>query len=182
MRSIVLMLLLAAHAATAQPAAEPESPLCNVVARPPDLNEAGEFVRPPPTPDECLFAGDLVQKLLGANRRGFRMTTNFRQLPGSLRPEIGADAMAQPIVTWESDELIVVAYRSSDVTGPVTNVIVADKTVGAVCRYPRFPTSKSPRSLSLAEIQDVLDAGLAGERETPTCYLREIPVEQTDAP
>ncbi|HUF72496.1 MAG TPA: hypothetical protein VMR74_06320 [Gammaproteobacteria bacterium] len=173
MRAIVLILSLAAPAVLAQLSPEPGIGACNVLAKPRDVNDAGEFVQPPPTPDECLFAADLVSKLLRADRRELRRVTSTR-IPEPVRPEIGAGVNRRAIETWVSDELVVVAYQSMDFTGLVTNVLVADLASGTACHYPRWPADETPGQLSLEDIQDVLDGARSGDERGPTCYLRQL--------
>jgi hypothetical protein len=173
MRAVVLIFGIAAAPALAQILPEPGMGACNVVAKPREVNDAGEFVQPLPTPDECLFAADLVSKLLRADRSELRRVTNAR-IPAPVRPEIGAGVNDRAIETWASDDLVVVAYQSMDFTGLVTNVLVADLESGTACHYPRWPTGDTPGQLSLEDIQEVLEATRSADEQGPTCYLREL--------
>jgi hypothetical protein len=172
MRAVVLIFSITAAPALAQLAPEPGIGACNVIAQPRAVNDAGEFVQPPPTPDECLFAADLVSKFLQSDRRALRRITSTR-IPAPVQPEIGAGIDRRSIETWASDELVVVAYQSMDFTGLVTNVVVADLESGTACHYPRWPTGDTPGQLSLEDIQEVLEAARDDE-QGPTCYLREL--------
>jgi hypothetical protein len=173
MRIFALVLSLAAPAALAQLSPEPGIGDCYVIAKPREVNDAGELVQPPPTADECLFAADLTAKLLRADRRELRRVTSAR-IPAPVRPEIGADVNGRAIETWVSDELVVVAWQTSDFTGSVTSVLVADLASGTACHYPRWPTADTPGQLSLEDIQNVLGAARSGDGPGLTCYLRQL--------
>lgn len=134
-------------------------------------------MRPPPTPDECLFVADLLGKLKRAEPSKLRRTTNVRRIPDPLLAQIAPDVKGLQLVTWISDQLVVVAYRSEDFSGVATNLLVADLEMGTVCHYPRWPTDDSPWELTLREIQEVLDSnrqGRSGTQTAPTCYLSEL--------
>jgi hypothetical protein len=172
MRVLGLIIVFGVPAAFAQPA--PDAFGCNVISQSTDINEAGEFVRPPPTPDQCLFAADLITQLLRTDARKVRRVTRATAIPYPVRIRIGSGLDDQDTVTWTTGNLVIVAYRTRDFTGTGTSVEIADLESGTVCHYPRWPTSKTPRQLSLREIQEVLEGGLTGDEPVPTCYLREL--------
>lgn len=175
-RALLLIALLAAQTAVAQESA-PAASHCNVVSGSVEVDDEGRFVRPPPTPDECLFVADLLGKLERAEPSNLRRTTNVRWIPDPLLAQIAPDVNGQQLVTWISEELVVVAYRSEDFSGQATNVLVADLEMGTVCHYPRWPTDDAPWELTLRKIQEVLDSsrsGRLGTRTAPTCYLGEL--------
>lgn len=175
-RTLLLIGLVAGQAAVAQDSA-PASSRCNVVSGSVEVDEQGRFVRPPPTPDECLFVADLVGKLQRAEPSELRRTTNVRRIPDPLLAQIAPDVNSRQLVIWISDQLVIVAYRSEDFSGPATNVLVADLEMGTVCNFPRWPTDDAPWELTLREIQEGLDSsrpGRSGARTAPACYLSEL--------
>jgi hypothetical protein len=175
-RALLPIALMAAQGAVAQEPA-PAASRCNVVSGSVEVDDQGRFVRPPPTPDECLFVADLVGKLERSEPSKLRRTTNVRRIPDPLLAQIAPDVNSRQLAIWISDQLVVIAYRSEDFSGPATNVLVADLEMGTVCRYPRWPTDDAPYELTLREIQEVLDSsrsGRPGTRAVPPCYLSEF--------
>jgi hypothetical protein len=186
-------LLLLARAALAQDEAGAVTGDCNVISRPIDVNERGEIVQPPPSPEDCAAATDLLDKFLAMDRRDFQRIVERKPTPGNVRTEIGRRAPFgrvwtpydiesllpdhEHIVTYESDSIVVIVYESSDFTGDVLSVLVADMTTLKACNFPRWPETRDPRSLSVDDIQAILDPGLAGDRPTPVCYLKPLIIE-----
>jgi hypothetical protein len=172
---IVALAVCAARITLAQaPGAGSERSGCNVVAQSTEVDDEGRFVRPPPTPDQCLFAAALVTKFLEVDAKKVRRTTSFGRLPYPVQAQIGTGLDYRDSVIWVVGELVIIAYLTDDFTGAATNVLVADVEAGTACRYLRWPTGELPRQLSLRDIQELLAAGRSGDESAPTCYLREL--------
>jgi len=199
MRYLAILLLLAAGLASGQEAEDSAAGQCNVVTRPPEVNAAGEFARPPPTDEECELAGSLEAKFLATPGGNFRQVRNLTQLPESLRRFVdgigGASEVRNPVsvtvqvgrypqsqqqrfAVWLGTELVVIAYRvTGDVSGNSTNVVLADLNSLTACTYMRWRGGEMPSTMRIRDIQRALDKGLLGDRETPTCHLRQIPLD-----
>ena len=169
---------------------------CAVVTRLPEVNAAGEFVRPSPTDAECELAGSLEAKFLATPPGDFRQVRDMTRLSepvrnyvaglggtgtvrGPVSVQIGRVPQTgrQAVVVWLGSELVVVAYRSSDLAGSSTDVLLADLATLTACNYLRWRGGELPADLRIAEIQGALEASLLGERETPACHLRQIPLD-----
>ena len=193
-RALALLgLLLLARAALAQDEAGAVAGDCNVISGSIDVTDRGEIVQPLPSPEDCAAAEELIDKFLSMDRRDFRRSVERKPTPGNVRTEIGRRApFGRPwtpydiesilpdhehIVTYESDTIVVIVYESSDFTGDVLSVLVADLTTLKACNFPRWPETRDPRSLSVDDIQAILDPGLSGDRPTPACYLKPLIIE-----
>jgi hypothetical protein len=195
MRALVLLTLLAARAAVAQDPAQDRDGSCNVVSeRPIDVNREGRLERPPPTPAECETAATLESRFLAMRPGDFRRIWNPNRAPelirnylkgivdldetlGTSNVQIGRYPRRPGIAIWLSTELAVVAYRTTDFEGTATNVLLADLDAFTACAYVRWRGGELPASLSIAEIQDALDKGRLGNRETPACHLRTLTID-----
>ena len=187
------MLLLAASAAGAQPGGGAYS--CNVVVGRPDLNEAGEFVRPPVRPEDCGAVEDLIEAVLDTDRRDFRRSVSAEGVPGPVRVYVGritrtddfwrprpvtdGDAPgARHVVTWLSDEIAIVVYEVAEFAGAVLNVVITDLKNQQVCTYSPWPTDNNdPRRLGIEDVQEILADVRRGRRSTPVCRLESLVAE-----
>jgi hypothetical protein len=189
------LLLLAAGAAFGQDGGR--EPGCNVVSRSaPDVNEQGRIEQPPPTSEECEAAAALEAKFLATSRGEFRLVRNLGRLPepvllyiggipglsdprttGSIQTGGGRYSRQSDLAIWLSPELVVIAYRGSDISGAVTNVVLADLGSLDACTYLRWRGGDLPGALSIAEIQAGLGDGLLGDGETPACHLQALPLD-----
>jgi len=193
MRWLVLIASLASWLAIAQDSGL-SAAACNVITQPVDVNAQGEFVQPPATLEECMIASGIVSKLLGMDRNEFERTVNVTGIPGPIQTHIGPIAgpgdpwntthvlseelpEKQHIATWASPALIVVVYRSLEISGPTTNVLVADLESLKACNFPRWPVGDGSGTMSIIEIQNVLEPGLLGNQATPTCYLKPLTLD-----
>lgn len=196
MRSIGIWLLLAAGLAVAQEEGGAAGPACHVVTRPAEVNAAGEFARPAPTAEECERAQSLEAKFLATPTNDFRQIRSLTRLSEPLRRFVdgigGAAEVRSPvsvqvgrypqsrtpgIAIWLGTELVVIAHRVGDLAGSSTNVVLADIDSLTACTYMRWRGGELPATMRIRDIQRALDRGLLGDRETPTCHLRQIPLD-----
>lgn len=192
MRAIYLLTLLAAQAANAQ--SEPDTAACRVITGPPDINERGELAVPAPTAEDCEKLTALIERFLATDPRDFRRVVNLEPIPGNVRVYIGRMApwgrpwnnsgsigsdlpSRRHIVTWLSEDIVVVVYETADFTGPATSVVIADRADLQVCSFPRWPFDEDPRSLSISDIQEALDSGRMADREIPVCHLDPLVID-----
>jgi hypothetical protein len=193
MRFVVLSLCIAVSSALAQAPGASE-PACNVVVGVLDVNERGELARPEPTPEQCAAAEAIVEKFLSADRRDFGRIVSREAIPGNVYTSIrrygvfggpwgpvGLPRSDLPglkhAVSWLKDNLVVVVTEGSDFAGPTVRVVVADLETLEVCSYPNWPVTADPRSLSVSELQAILESGLRGDRETPACHLEPLVID-----
>ena len=183
------VLLALAGASFAQEPRAPAPTPCNVVTGSLEVNAEGELVRPPVTPEDCVAAEDLIKKFLTMSRGDFRGVDIIEGVPGNVRVHIGrmtpwggsADELPynrRHGKTWLSERIVVVVMESSDFAGPKTTVVIADIETLQVCEFEPWPGADDPRTLSVQEIQDVLDRRRIGERPAPACRLSQLPIEQ----
>ncbi len=185
---LLASLVLGSASVVAQEPGAPAAGGCNVIAGSPDVNEDGEFVRPPVTPEACAAAEALVEEFLGMSCGDFRRVEVLEDVPGNVSIYMGrmtpwggsVDRLplnARRDVIWMSDRIIVVVIRTADIAGPTTTVVITDFETRQVCRFERWPGGEDPRNLTVAEIQEVLDRGLLGNQPTPACNLEELPID-----
>ena len=183
---LVACLILGGVAVAQEPASSGAG--CNVVTGSLDVNEEGELVRPPVTPEDCAAAEALIEEFLEMSRGDFRRIEVLEDVPGNVSVYMGrmtpwggsVDRLplnGQRDVIWMSDRVIVVVIRTSDFAGPSTTVVITDIETGQVCRFERWPGAEDPRNLTVAEIQEVLDRGLLGNQPAPACRLEELPID-----
>ncbi|MGD8341211.1 MAG: hypothetical protein PVH89_10535 [Gammaproteobacteria bacterium] len=190
---ILIPLLVLPLAATAQ--SESDGRVCRVVSGSPDVNEAGELVRPVPTDEQCSRALALEAKFLATRPRDFRIVRNTARLPEPVRLYIaGIDGLdgrrgpvnvqvghapreLEPIVVWVGTELVVLAYRVSDFAGTTTTVVLGDLDSLTACAYLRWRGGELPAALSIEDIQDELGRGRLGNRQAPACHLGTLPLD-----
>jgi hypothetical protein len=183
-----LLLLVLGGVSVAQDPVAPAVGGCNVVTSLPDVDDAGEFARPPATLEDCAAAEALVEEFLAMSRGDFQRVDLIEDIPGNVSVYVGSmtpwggPASALPTnrrhgVTWLSGRIVVVVTEGSDFAGPTTMVVIADLETRQVCEFARWPGAADPRSLSVQEIQDVLDAGLIGDQATPACRLGSLPID-----
>lgn len=181
-------LLVLGNASVAQEPAAPAATRCNVITGSLEVNADGELERPPVTPEDCAAAEVLVEEFLGMTRGDFRGVDIIEDVPGNVRVHIGrmtpwgGSVDQLPLDrrqgrTWLSDRIVVVVMETSDLAGPTTTVVIADIESLQVCEFRPWPRSEDPRSLSIEEIQDVLDQRRIGERPAPACRLGQLPIE-----
>jgi hypothetical protein len=189
---LILVLLLAARAAPGQ-APSAASP-CNVVIPTAEITDDGKFERPVPTPGQCEAAEALVEKFMATPSSSFRRLFNVNVAPepviNYIVSVVGRGRSRNPgnfrtgnfeqqtgLSVWLSTELVVMAFRGSDISGSSTTVTLADIDSLTACEYVRWQGSERPQQLAIRDIQDALDAGLVGNRETPTCQLGALPLD-----
>ena len=195
MRALLILVWLAAWPSLAQAPAGPTSTTCNIVTGSPDLNEAGELARPAPTDEQCARVFSLEAKFLATSPRDFRLVRNMTRLPapvriyvegigglsesrGPVNVQVGrSDHQTPSTAVWIGTELVVLAYRVSDLSGTSTTVVLADLDSLTACAYLRWRGGELPGNLSINEIQRALDRGRLGEREVPACNLRLLPLD-----
>ena len=195
MRKVFLFALAVSCPFLAQAQPGPVSATCNVAPGPLDVDVAGELVRSPPTEEACERALMLQAKFLETSPRDFRLVRNMGRLPDPVRSYIaGIDAVGdrgspvqvqvgrptaplQGIVVWLGTELVVLAYRTADLAGAATTVVLADLDSLNACAYLRWRGGALPATLSIDEIQAALDRGRLGTREMPVCSLRLLPID-----
>jgi hypothetical protein len=190
---LLTMLLVAAPVLAQAPDAAPPAD-CDVVAGMLEVNEAGELAFPAPTSDQCAAAADLVDRFLGMDRREFRRVVSRESIPGNVYTSIsrfgtfggpwgpiGLPRSDMPglkhAVSWLTDTLVVIVSESTDFGGATTTVVIADLETLKSCTYTDWPDISDPRSISIQEIQQVLDSGLLDTQDTPACRLKLIAVD-----
>jgi hypothetical protein len=193
MRFIGLIILFAARTALAQ-APAPEAAGCNVVTGSLEVNDKGELARPEPTTEQCAAAAALREKLQSMDRSEFRQIVSREAIPGGVYTSISRFGTfggpwapyGQPrsdrtdlgyTVSWLTDTLVIIVTETEDFSGPTTTVVIADLESLQVCTFMNWPDNDDPRSISVQDIQQVLNSGLRGDRETPPCHLKPLVID-----
>jgi hypothetical protein len=195
MRPLLVLFALSLAPLSASAQQEPPTGACRVVVGAPDVNAAGELVRPTPTDAQCARAVDLEERFIATSPREFRLVRNMGRLPDPVRAYIaGIDGLdgrrspvnvqvgrvtqdLSPLEIWLGTELVVMAYRIADFGGATTTVVLADLDSFTVCAYLRWSGGALPAALSVEQIQDALDQGRFAERDLPACNLGSLPLD-----
>ena len=192
MRAAILIAFLLSTAAFAQ--IENPDAHCHAAGGPLEVNENGELVPSGPDPEQCAAVSDMIDKLQAMDRRDFGRVISQEAIPGNVYVSInrygafggpwgpiGAPRSDLPnlkhAVTWLSDKLVIIVTETEEFTGPTTSVVIVDLETQQVCTYPNWPDDSDPRTISVAEIQEVLNGGLRGDRPIPECRLKPLVVD-----
>lgn len=198
MRIGSLLLLLAWGLAQAQDATDGDGG-CYVVAGSVEVDESGRLVSPAPTAGDCTRAGSLEAKFRATPPREFGQVNGLARFPehvrryiegvivpgnpGNVRNPVNVQTgrypvrQLPPVVVWLGRELVVVIWRSSDLSGTATNVFLADLETLNACEYLSWRGAQQPALMTIAGLQRALEERQLGEREAPACHLQTLPLD-----
>jgi hypothetical protein len=192
MRAAILIALLVPAGVFAQ--LQEATGACQVAVGTVEVNEAGQLVKPVPSPEQCGQVADMLDKLQSMDPREFRRIVSREAIPGNVYTSItrfgtfggpwstgGLPRSDLPnlkhAVSWLTDKLVIIVSEGEDFSGPTTTVVIADLESQQVCSYPNWPDDSDPRRISVREIQQILSGGLRGDRPIPTCNLKPLVVD-----